>query len=268
VREKRYVLLLLIGMVASACGSSSASSSSTASSSTKLTVLAAASLKNVFPQIGTLFTQEHPGVTFTFSFAGTDQLAAQIEQGAPADVFAGASTKYGDQLAEDNLTGAYKVFCTNRLVLITPASNPAGITSLEDLATKPVKLVIGSETVPVGSYTRTVLENLNDVYGTAYSEDVLANVVSNEDSVTSILTKVQSGEADGGFVYITDARSAGTDVSTISLPSHAQAVAKYPIAVVSAGKSPTQSQEFMDFVLSAPAQTLLEQAGFGTAPAS
>jgi molybdate transport system substrate-binding protein len=259
--------ILVVGLATTACGSSSASSSGSPSSAITLTVLAAASLKNVLPQIGTLFTQDHAGVTFTFSFAGTDQLTAQIEQGAPADVFAGASTKYGDQLAADHLTAPYKVFCTNQLVLITPASNPADITSLEDLATLRMKLVIGSETVPVGTYTRTVLANLNSVYGTSYSDDVLANVVSNEDSVTSILTKVQSGEADAGFVYITDARSAGTDVNTLSLPAHAQAVATYPIAVVTASTSPTEAQQFMNFVLGQPAQTLLEQAGFGPPPA-
>jgi len=158
------------------------------------------------------------------------------------------------------------VFCTNRLVLITPASNPAGITSLQDLATKPVKLVIGAETVPVGSYTRTVLSNLSAVYGASYSDRVLANVVSNEDSVTSIVTKVQSGEADAGFVYVTDARAAGAAVNTITLPPEAQAVAKYPIAVVSASTSSTVARQFVDFVLSPTAQGLLARAGFGPPP--
>src|SRR5207249_573073 len=136
--------------------------------------------------------EHHPGVTFSFSFGGTDQLAAQIKEGAPADVFAGASTKYGDQLAGAGQIEPYEIFCTNQLVLITPASNPAGITSLQDLSTKSVKLVIGSDTVPVGTYTRTVLMNLDAAYGSGYSAEVLANVVSNEDSVTSIVAKVQS----------------------------------------------------------------------------
>src|SRR4029079_17143930 len=101
-----------------------------------------------------------------------------------------SSTKSADRLAAERLTDAATPFCTNQLVLITPASNPAGITSLQDLSTKPVKLVIGSETVPIGSYTRTVLSNLDAVYGSGYADKVLANVVSNEDSVTSIVTKV------------------------------------------------------------------------------
>src|ERR1051325_9975174 len=150
-RVRRALTLVLAGLLLTACGRSSASTS--LREMTKLTVLAAASLTKVFPQIGAEFTKAHPGVTFAFSFGGTDQLAAQIQQGAPADVFAGASTKYGDQLASAGDIRPYDIFCTNQLVLITPASNPAGITSLQDLATRKIKLVIGSETVTVGSYT-------------------------------------------------------------------------------------------------------------------
>jgi molybdate transport system substrate-binding protein len=259
--------VLLIGFVLTACSSSKTSTLS-GSGTTKLTVLAAASLTKVFPMIGAEFTKAHPDVTFDFSFGGTDQLAAQIIQGAPADVFAGASTKYGDQLQTAGAIKPYTIFCTNQLVLITPASNPAGITSLQDLSTKTVKLVIGSETVPVGSYTRTVLSNLDAVYGAGYSDKVLANVVSDEDSVTSIVTKVESGEADAGFVYITDALGAVRQVRTIKLPAEAEAVAKYPIAVVSASKNATPAQRFVDFMLTAPAQGLLSQAGFGPPPSS
>jgi len=259
--------VLVAGLVLSACGSSSSPSSSSSSTApTKLLVLAAASLSKVFPQIGAAFTRAHPGVTFSFSFGGTDQLAAQISQGAPADVFAGASTKYGDQLQTASQIKPYEVFCTNQLVLITPASNPAGISSLQDLATKKVKLVIGSETVPVGSYTRTVLGNLDSVYGSDYSTKVLANVVSNEDSVTSVVTKVESGEADAGFVYITDSLAAGSQLDTTTLPADAQAVAKYPIAVVSASKHAGPAQQFVEYVLTAPAQSMLKQAGFGAPP--
>jgi molybdate transport system substrate-binding protein len=266
VRRKSLSLVLLVGLVLGACSRSSSPSGS--STPLKLTVLAAASLTKVFPQIGSLFTKDHPGGSFAFSFAGTDQLAAQIQQGAPADVFAGASTKYGDQLVGASLISPYKVFCTNQLVLITPSSNPAGITTLQDLASKPVKLVIGSETVPVGTYTRTVLTNLDAVYGSGYSAAVLGKVVSNEDTVTSIVTKVESGEADVGFVYITDSLAAGSQVNTITLPTDAQAVAKYPIAAVKASKNATLAQQFADFVLTAPAQALLKQAGFGPPPAS
>jgi molybdate transport system substrate-binding protein len=264
VKRKAQSVVLATGLVLAACSRSSSASSNPV----KLTVLAAASLTNVFPRIGALFTKEHPGTTFDFSFAGTDQLSAQIQQGAPGDVFAGASTRYGDQLAGANEIGRYEVFCTNRLVLITPASNPARIASLQDLATTPVKLVIGSETVPVGTYTRTVLANLDSVYGSTYSTTVLGTVVSNEDSVTSIVTKIEAGEADAGFVYITDALAAGSKVTSIALPDDAQAVANYPIAVVKSSKNATVARKFVDFVLTAPPQAMLEAAGFGPPPAS
>src|SRR4029077_4388668 len=118
------------------------------------------------------------------------------------------------------------------------------------------------------AYTRTVLSNLDAVYGAGYSDKVLANVVSNEDSVTSIVTKVESGEADAGFVYITDALAAGSQVNTITLPTDAQAVAKYPVAVVAGSKHASTAQQFVDFVLTPPAQALLQKAGFGAPPAS
>jgi molybdate transport system substrate-binding protein len=251
---------LVTVVLAGACGGSKS-----AAGSVRLTVLAAASLNVVFPEIGDAFTAQHPEAAFDFSFAGTDQLAAQIEQGAPADVFAGASTKYSDQLLAKGLIDAYATFCTNRLVLITPASNPAGVSSLQDLSTKSYKLVIGSETVPIGSYTRTVLSNLDAVYGPGYSDAVLGNVVSNEDSATSILTKVQSGEADAGFVYVTDATSAGSDVTSIPLPDEAKATATYPIAVVKASWEATM---FVEFVQSDAGQQLLQAAGFGPPPST
>src|SRR5712691_968910 len=122
VRRNTLSLLLVAGLTVAACGTSSPSPGSNPA---KLTVLAAASLTRVFPQIGVLFSRAHPGVKFNFSFGGTDQVAAQIQQGAPADVFAGASTKYGDQLAAANLIDPYRKFCTNQLVLILPSSNPA-----------------------------------------------------------------------------------------------------------------------------------------------
>jgi molybdate transport system substrate-binding protein len=266
----RAALATAMALLLAGCGSSSPSATSpvagSPADSTKLTILAAASLTKVLPQIGAAFSQGHTGITFTYSFAGTDQLAAQIEQGAPADVFAGASTKYGDQLSDGGQIDPYTVFCTNQLVLITPASNPAGIGSLEDLSTKPAKLVIGSETVPVGTYTRTVLANLEAVYGAGYAGKVLANVVSNEDSVTSIVAKVVSGEADAGFVYITDALGAGSKVNTITLPAEAQAVAKYPAAAVSASAHAAEAKQFVDYLLTAPAQALLRRAGFGPPP--
>jgi molybdate transport system substrate-binding protein len=246
-----------------ACGSSSANPQTT-----RLTVLAASSLTKVIPAIGDLFTKVHPAVKVDFSFGGTDSLATQIEQGAPADAFAGASARFGDTLSRQHLIERPRPFCTNSLVLVVPSSNPAGITSPKDLATKDVKLVVGSETVPVGAYTRTVLGSLDATYGSDYSTRVLAHVVSNEDTAEAVLAKVETGEADAAFVYVTDARSAGSQLTAITLPAAANAVASYPIAVVSATGHAEAAREFVAFVLSGPAQALLRQAGFGPPPAS
>jgi molybdate transport system substrate-binding protein len=231
-----------------------------------LTVLAAASLNRVFPKIAAEFAKAHPDVRVRFAFAGTDALVVQIEQGSPGDVFAGASSNYGDQLFEEGLVEPPKAFATNRLVLVVPPSNPAGIRSPADLARPGIRLVVGAETVPVGSYTRKVLANLDDLYGPSYSGSALANVVSNEDNVEGVLTKVRLGEADAGFVYVTDARAAGDAVRGVRLPARAQATATYPIAVIRSRPHPAEARQFQGFVLSGVSQRALAEAGFGPPP--
>jgi molybdate transport system substrate-binding protein len=212
-----------------------------------LTVLAASSLTNVFPQIDP---------TNTYSFGGSDVLAAQIQQGAPADVFAAASPKYPEQLYQKGFVLKPVVFATNRLVLITPASNPAGIARVFDLCKPGVKVVIGDKAVPIGSYTRQILTNLG-------LQCVLSNVVSNEQNVRDILTKVSLGEADAGFVYITDAKAVPGKVKTIPLPGWAQPHVKYEIAVVKSSPNQTAAAAFIKKVLSKRGQKLLAAAGFG-----
>jgi molybdate transport system substrate-binding protein len=267
MRRRSSALLLLISMTAATAACGSSASGSDDSGKVSLTVLGAASLSKVLPAIGTRFSGGHPGVTLRFTFAGTDSLVTQIEQGAPADVFAGASEKYGDRLSSEGLVLAPQVFVTNRLVLVVPPSDPAGIASVKDL-TKPIKLVIGAESVPVGSYTRTALKNLDALYGDGYSEKVLANVASNEDSVEGVLSKVRLGEADAGLVYVTDAKAAGAAVKTLELPDEAQAVASYPIAVVKESSHRDVAGEFVDFVLGPECLRLLAAAGFGPPPPS
>jgi molybdate transport system substrate-binding protein len=261
-------LALLTAAMVAGCGSSVSANSSQSQSSapTRLTVFAAASLTNVFPRIAADFTRTHPGTQFIFNFAGTDTLAAQIEQGAPADVFAGASTKYGDELSSKGLIDAPQAFATNKLIVILPVANQAHIATLEDLARPGVKLVIGDPTVPIGAYTRKVLTNLDATYGAAYAAKVLKNVVSNALQVTSITSDVQLGEADAGFVYVTDARGAGDKVARIALPAAAQATAVYPIAAVRSSKNIALAQQFAAFMLSTDAQALLKEAGFGPPP--
>ena len=141
-------------------------------------------------------------------------------------------------------------------MLIVPADNPAGIESVEDLMADGVKLVVGAEGVPIGDYTRTVLENMG-------MTDVLENVVSNEEDVKGVVGKITSGAADAGFVYVTDATAAGDDVEAIELPEEAQAVVQYPIAVVADSENAEAAQEFVDLVLGEDGQEALADAGFG-----
>ncbi len=231
-----------------------------------LTVFAAASLARVFPRIGDLFQRERSGVRVVFHFAGTDQLAAQIEQGAPADVFAGASATYGDLLVGKGLIRGVRPFCTNRLVVVLPPANPAGIHSLLDLARPGVKVVLAGPSVPIGSYTRAVLDHLEGTFGGGYGRSVLSNAVSEEQDVEGVLSKVRLGEADAGFVYVTDARAAGPAVRPLELPRSVQAVATYPIGVVVAGDQETLARAFEAAVLGSEGQEVLRDAGFGPPP--
>jgi molybdate transport system substrate-binding protein len=210
-------------------------------------VFAAASLTDVFPQID-------PAATY--NFAGSDDLARQITEGAPADVFAAASTKYPDQLYEDGLVDEPEVFATNRLVLIVPEDNPADIQSVDDLRHADVKLVIGAEGVPIGDYTRTVLENMG-------ASDVLEQVVSEEDDVKGVVGKVSLGEADAGFVYVTDVKPVEDKVTAIELPDEARAEVQYEIAVVKDAPHHEAAHEFVEQVLGEDGQATLQAAGFG-----
>ena len=212
-----------------------------------LTVYAAASLSEVFQEIA-------PDVTF--NFAGSDELATQLREGAPADVYAAASPRYPDELFEEGLVGEPQIFATNRLVLIVPPDNPAGIESVDDLTAEGVKLVVGAEGVPIGDYTRTVLETLG-------ATDVLENVVSNEEDVKGVVGKITAGAADAGFVYVTDATAAGDDVEPIELPKDAQAVVRCPIAVLADSEQQDAAAAFVELVLGEDGQQALADAGFG-----
>jgi molybdate transport system substrate-binding protein len=212
-----------------------------------LTVFAAASLTEVLPQID-------PGARY--NFAGSDELAAQIREGAPADVFASASAGYTDELFDEGLVDEPQVFATNRLVLIVPQDNPADIERVDDVAAPGVKLVVAAESVPVGGYTRELLETLR-------LERALENVVSNEDDVKGVVAKVALGEAEAGFVYATDAAAAAGDVGVVELPAGAQPPIEYTIARVTEHPHAIEAQAFIDLVLSPEGQELLREAGFG-----
>jgi molybdate transport system substrate-binding protein len=210
------------------------------------TVYAAASLTEVFPLID-------PAPQY--NFAGSDELATQIREGAPADVYAAASSKYPQELVDEGLVEEPVTVASNRLVLIVPTDNPAGIEEVADVAKPGTKLVIAAEGVPVGDYTRRVLEDLD-------LTAALDNVVSNEDDVKGVVGKVTLGEADAGFVYATDARAAGDDVIVIELPEGSQPPIEYQIAVVAGSEKKEAAQAFVDLVLGDEGREQLEAAGF------
>ena len=224
-------------------------------------MFAASSLTNAFPKIADIYKAQHPGWDARFEFLGSDDLAAQIEQGSPADVFAAASSKYPEELQSQNLMGSTTNFATNTLVLVVPKDNPAGIKSVADLASTDAKLVVGDPAVPLGSYTETVLGNLG-------IDPSSLNIVSQEQKATDVVTKVDLGEADAGFVYVTDALAAGDKVQQIQLPMAAQATATYPIGIVSDSAHKEAAQEWIDLVMSPQGQKVLTDLGFGPAPSS
>ena len=213
----------------------------------RIRVLAAASLTNVFPEID-------PGPRYTF--AGSGALAAQIRLGARADVFASANISLPNALYAQGLVEKPVVFTTNRLVLVVPTTNPAGIANVFDLRRDGVKLVVGSPSVPIGAYTRRILKNLG-------LTGALDNVVSQETDVRSILSKVALGEADAGFVYLTDARTVAGKVKVLGIPARAQPPVRYGIAVVKTTSDRTAAVRFVDRVLAGAGQARLRAAGFG-----
>lgn len=215
---------------------------------TPITVLAAASLTQVFPRIS---------ATPRYSFAGSDQLALQIRQGAPADVYAAASPKYTELLYRDGFVLKPVVFATNKLILLVPKSNPASIRTVYGLRRAGVKLVVGDSSVPIGSYTRQILDTLG------ITADVLKNVVSQETDVKGIVTKVALGEADAGLVYRTDAKPVASRTHTIALPAWAQPAIRYEVAVVKASSHLVAARAFVKQLASKRGRLLLAKAGFG-----
>lgn len=215
---------------------------------TPITVFAAASLTEVLPRI-----DKGP----RYSFAGSDQLAIQIQQGAPADVFAAASPKQPELLFRNGIVRKPVVFATNKLIVLVPRANPAHIRTVYDLRREGVKIVIGDRSVPIGTYTRQILDALG------ITTAVTRNVVSEETDVKGIVTKVALGEADAGFVYRTDAKPVASRTRSVALPVWAQPAIRYEIAVLKASPRPQAAKAFVKKLLSKRGRLLLKQAGFG-----
>jgi molybdate transport system substrate-binding protein len=245
-----------------------ASCTSTASPApAALTVFAAASLSAPFAEIAAQFSAVHPGVSVTFNFAGSQQLAQQLQQGAPCDLFASASQNYIDQVVQDGriAAGAWRIFARNQLVVIYPLDRPLGDPTLAALAQPGLRLLLAAAEVPAGGYTRQFLDKaaLDPAYGTAFRDGVLANVVSYEDNVKSVVAKIALGAADAGIVYTSDVAGANAaKFGQISIPPELNVTAVYPLAPLLDSSQPALAQALLDFILSPEGQAILAEYGF------
>ena len=244
------VLLAVAALALTACGGSAsdtaAGTASSASSATggdlsgTLTVFAAASLKGTFTELGTKFEAAHPGTKVSFSFAGSSDLVTQLQGGAPADVFASASTKTMDQVVSSGDAANSTNFVSNTMEIAVPPKNPAHIRRLADLAKKGVKVALCQADVPCGATALKVFANAK----------MKVTPVTQEIDVKATLSKVSLGEVDAGVVYVTDVRAAGADVKGIEIPDDVNASTTYPIAPITASKNKTTAQAWVDYVLS------------------
>jgi molybdate transport system substrate-binding protein len=220
----------------------------------EVTVFAAASLTGAFTRIGKDFEAGHDGVKVTFNFAGSSALATQLDQGAPADVFASAAPKNMTDVSEaGGITGTPVTFVTNTLEIAVPAGNPARITSLSDFAEQDLKIALCAEQVPCGAASEKVF----DAAGITAAPDTL------EQDVKAVLTKVSLGEVDAALVYRTDVRAAADKVEGIEFPEADEALNTYPIAVCAKAPNPAGAKAFIDYVLSGEGRAVLTEAGFG-----
>jgi molybdate transport system substrate-binding protein len=250
------------GLLLAGCGSSSttagspakpsASGSSSPALSGTVNVFAAASLREAFTKLGKQFEAAHPGAKVVLNFGPSSGLATQINQGAPADVFASASTKNMDQVVTTGAATAPTNFASNVMEIAIPAKNPANVTQLADLAKSGVKVALCQSAVPCGTTAAKVFTNAK----------LTVNPVTQEVDVKAVLTKVTLGEVDAGVVYVTDVRAAGNKVKGIEIPADVNASTMYPIATLTKAPNKASAQAFTNYVLSADGASALDAAGF------
>jgi molybdate transport system substrate-binding protein len=248
------VVLLVVAVVAAGCGGNDDSPGG--ESPTGIKVFAAASLTAAFNQLGERYTAANGGTKVTFNFAGSQALATQIRQGAPADVFASADVPNMDKARD--LVDPPQNFASNRLRIVVEKGNPRGVKSLDDLAGKDLKVVLAAPQVPAGRYAEQILDRAG----------VSVQPVSLEDNVKAVVTKVSLGEADAGIVYATDVTAAGDKIEGVDIPKDQNVTATYPIATVKASRHQQQAQAFVDLVRSPDGQRVLESFGFLPPPTS
>lgn len=226
----------------------------------KLVVFAATSLRDAFGNISEMFKASHPGVEVTFNFAGTQELRTQLEQGAAVDVFASADQKHMGELVKAGRTSAPVLIARNEPVIVVAKEATQTIHGLADLPTA-ARLVIGTPEVPIGRYTLQILDKATSSFGADFRSRVEAKVVSRELNVRQVLTKVKLGEAEAGFVYRTDAKSA-PELTVLTIPADANVIAEYPIALVSGAQHPELAKAWVELVRSDAGQSALQGAGF------
>jgi molybdate transport system substrate-binding protein len=256
MRRGHSVVAVVLGLITVSCGTSTGTAGGSPSPSPlggTISVFAAASLTDSFKSLGTAFQQANPGVTIHFNFAGTPTLVTQIEQGAPADVFASADTANMDKLTSAGFTtGTSQVFAHNQLEIVVAPGNPKGINGLADLARAGVIYITEGPTVPAGKYALQALATAG----------VKATPKSLETDVKSVVSKIELGEADAGIVYTTDVQAAGSKVQGVPIPAADNVIATYPIVVVKGSTNAAADNAFIAYALSSQGQASLASFGF------
>ena len=276
MRSRLVLLISILALVLAACsssGSSSASAAATAAPTTApsaapsgaaLTIYGAASLKAALTKAKAAYETANPGTTLTISTDSSSALETQIEQGAPADVFLSADITNPKKLVDKGLAGGDVVpFAGNKLTIVVPTSNPAGITMPKDLANPGVKVIAAGDTVPITKYATQLVANLAKEAG--YPADFVAkytaNIQSREDNVAALLSKIALDQGDAGIVYVTDAK-ASDKVKPIDVPDSANVPAAYDGVVVEASQNPVAAKAFLDWFAGPDGQAILKDLGF------
>src|SRR5215208_3799959 len=266
------LLLLVLVIVLARCGSSGSNSGGGNGGSGEgggqqggtLTILAASSLTDAFAELGKIFEQQNPGTTVKSSLGASSELLAQIQQGAPADVFASAAQEEMNSAVKDGLVaGKPEIFVKNREIIMVPKNNPANIKGLEDFSKPNVKLVLAAKDVPAADYALEILGKANKEYGAGFKQEVLSNVVSREADVRAAVNRVVLGDADATFGYTSDYTPNIRDkVEVIQIPQDLNVVATYPIPTLKDAQSPELAQEWVDLVVGAEGQKVLKKWNF------
>jgi molybdate transport system substrate-binding protein len=265
IRSKNLVLACALAVLALvSCGGDGGGSSGDGERGGTLTVLAASSLTDAFGELGDTFEEQNQGVEVKQTFGASSDLLAQIEQGAPADVFAPAAEEEMDTADEDGLiSGTPRVFVENREVIMVPRDNPADINSLEDMARPDIKLVLAAKDVPAADYAVEILGKANKEYGPGFEQDVLSNVVSREADVRAAVNRVVVGDADATFGYASDyTPDIRNRVKVVKIPPDLNIVATYPIAAMKDAEDSELARKWVDLVTSEEGQKVLERWNF------